>query len=61
VARTVALFNTALKKYSAQHSFDTLNVFRSTVENNGFSNGIFHVDGRHLGAKVLVNIEQQLN
>ena len=31
VARTVALFNTALKKYSLQHGFDVVDVFNFTV------------------------------
>ena len=61
VARTVALFNAALKKYSLQHSFDLVDVFQFTVGSDGFSNGHFHVDSRHLGAKAIPKIEQQLN
>jgi hypothetical protein len=61
VARTVALFNAALKKYSLQHGFDTLDVFKFTVGKEGFSNGLFHIDNRHLGAKALVEIKQQLS
>ena len=61
VARTVVLFNAALKKYSLQHSFDLVDVFQFTVGKNGFSNGLFHVEGRHLGAKAIFEIEKQLN
>ena len=61
VARTVALFNTALKKYSQQHGFDTVDVFKFTAGKEGFSNGLFHIDNHHLGAKALPKIEQQLS
>ena len=60
VARTVSLFNTALKKYSLQLGFDTVDVFKLTVGKEGFSNGLFHVDSKHLGAKAIAEIEQQI-
>ena len=58
VARTVALFNTALKKYSLQHGFDMVDVFKFTAGSEGFSNELFHVDNFHLGAKAIAEIEQ---
>ena len=61
VARTVALFNTALKKYSLQHGFDVVDVFNFTVGKEGFSNGLFHIDKYHLGAKALVEVNRQLS
>ena len=61
VARTVALFNTALKKYSLQHDFDVVDVFNFTVGKEGFSNGLFHIDNHHLGAKALVEVNRQLS
>ena len=61
VARTVALFNAALKKYSLQHGFDTVDVFKFTVGKEEFSNGLFQIDNRHLGAKALIEIKQQLS
>ena len=60
VLRTVTLFNAALKKYSLQHGFDMVDVFKFTTGNKGFSNGLYHVDKIHLGAKALLQIEQQL-
>ena len=60
-ARTVALFNIALKKYSLQHGFDMVDVFKFTACSGGFSNGLFHVDDYHLGAKAIAEIEQQLS
>ena len=61
VARTVSLFNAALKKYTLQHSFYMVDVFQFTVGKDGFSNDLFHVDKHHLGAKAIPKIEQQLN
>ena len=61
VARTVALFNIALEKYSLQHGFDLVDVFKFTVGTEGFSNGLFHIDNRHLGAKALLEIKKQLS
>ena len=61
VLRTVTLFNAALKKYSLQHDFDIVDVFKFTVGNEGFSNGLFHVDNFHLGAKAISEIEQQVS
>ena len=60
VARAVALFNAALKKYTLQHSCDLVDVFKFTVGKEGFSNGLFHVDSAHLGAKAIPELEQQL-
>lgn len=61
VARSVNLFNAALKKYSQQHRFDLVDVFQFTVGSEGFSNGLYHIDGHHLGAKAIPQIEQQLS
>ena len=61
VARTVTLFNAALKKYTLLHGFDMVDVYKFTAGNEGFSNGLFHVDKIHLGAKALSKIEQQLS
>ena len=60
VASTVAMFNTALKKCTFQLGFDMVNVFQFTADEEGFSNGFFHVDNFHLGAKALPEIERQL-
>jgi tetratricopeptide (TPR) repeat protein len=61
VARTVALFNASLKKYSLQYGFDIVDVFKFTAGKEGISNGLFHIDGYHLGAKALPEIERQLS
>jgi len=61
VARTVALFNIALKKYSLQQGFDTVDVFKFTAGKKGFSNGLFHIDNYHLGVKAIPEIGRQLS
>ena len=61
VARAVVLFNTALKKYSLKHGFGIVDVFKFTAGNEGFSNGLFHIDTHHLGAKALGEIQLQLS
>ena len=61
VARTVAMFNTALKKYAQQKGFDTVDVFKFTAGKEGFSNGLYHLDNVHLGATAIPEIEQQLS
>ena len=61
VARTVVLFNKTLEQYSLQKGFDVVDVFKFTLGDKGFSNGLFHIDKRHLGAKALPEIQQQLS
>ena len=60
VVKIVGLFNAAIKKYLLHHSIDLIDVFQFTVGKDGFSNGLFHVDSSHLGAKAIPEIEQQL-
>ncbi len=61
VLNIVLLFNAAIKKYVPVHGFKLVDVCQFTTGCDGFSNGLFHVDNRHLGAKAISEIEQQLN
>jgi len=61
VANTVLLFNTSLKKYAERYGFKVVDVFKFTLGNQGFSNGLFHVDDVHLGANAISEIERQLS
>ena len=61
VLNIVLLFNAAIKKYVPMHGFKLIDVCTFTTGCDGFSNGSFHVDNRHLGAKAISEIEQQLN
>jgi hypothetical protein len=38
-----------------------VDVFKLTAGSKGFSNGFYHVDNYHLGAKAIAGIEQQLS
>ncbi|MDA8883347.1 tetratricopeptide repeat protein [Planktomarina temperata] len=60
VAKTVTLFNAALKQYSRLYGFNMVDVFNFTTDGEGFSNGLFHVDNYHLGAQSIAEIEKQL-
>ncbi|MDC0538443.1 tetratricopeptide repeat protein [Planktomarina temperata] len=60
VVRTVALFNSTLKEYLRHHDFDIVDVFKFTAGREGFSNGLFHIDNRHLRAEAIEEIQQQL-
>jgi tetratricopeptide (TPR) repeat protein len=60
VVRTITLFNSALKKYLLEYDFNTVDVFKFTSGDKGFSNRLFHVDNNHLGVKALPEIEAQL-
>ena len=60
VLNTVHLFNNVLKQYTKHYGFHLIDVFQFTVGDAGFSNGFFHIDGLHLGAKAITEIERQL-
>lgn len=60
VANVVALFNAQIKKQIAQYESKIVDVYRITLGQDGFSNGQFHIDRRHLGAKAIPEIERQL-
>ena len=60
VANTIALFNEQIEKKIVLHGFKMIDLFKFTVGLDGFSDGYFHVDERHLGAKAIHEIEQQL-
>ena len=61
VANVVALFNQQMEKQITQYNFNMIDVFEFTLGKEGFSNSWFHIDSKHLGAKALPKIEQQLN
>ncbi|MDA9989519.1 tetratricopeptide repeat protein [Paracoccaceae bacterium] len=61
VANTVALFNSEIEKFAEHSPFNLIDVYRFTVGETGFSNGLYHIDKYHLGAKAILEIEKQLN
>ena len=61
VATTIINFNAAMEKNSKENNFGLIDVYRFTVADNGFSNGNFHIDQRHLGPNIISQFEKQLN
>ena len=60
VASTVASVNRFMKWNIQEYDFNLIDVFGFTVNNEGFSNGMFHLDNHHLGPKAISEIESQL-
>ena len=60
VVNTIKLFNHALKQNISSYNFKLIDVFQFTVGKDGFSNGLYHIDDRHLSNKAIFEIEKQL-
>ena len=60
VVNTIKLFNHALKQNISSYNFNLIDVFQFTVGKDGFSNGLYHIDDRHLSNKAIFEIEKQL-
>jgi hypothetical protein len=60
VAKAVSLFNTELKNQVKICGLGLLDVYKYTVDINGFSNELFHIDKYHLGNYLLPEIEKQI-
>ena len=58
--RTTRLFNHTLAEYLLENNLNLIDMFNFTVGSDGFSNGIFHIDGRHLSSDAIPEIEKQL-
>ena len=60
VKTTVVLFNNLLNKSILNHDFKIIDVYKFTVGHDGFSNGSFHIDNRHLSRDAIPEIEKQI-
>ena len=60
VIRTIKLFNSLLYKTVLDHDFNIIDVYKFTVGKNGFSNGFFHIDKKHLSSDAIPEIERQI-
>jgi len=60
VAHAIQLFNDNLSKALSNYDLNLIDVFKFTVGHDGFSNGLFHIDGRHLSARAIPEIEKQI-
>ena len=59
-AKTIKLFNNELDRYLSDYDYNIIDVFQFTVADDGFSNGLFHIDNRHLSSEAISKIEQQI-
>ena len=50
-----------MQRNAERNNFALIDVHKFTVGGNGFSNGNFHIDGRHLKPKAILELEKQLN
>ena len=60
VAQTIQLFNDKLSEHLSTHDLRVIDVFKFTVGYDNFSNGLFHVDSRHLSNSAISEIEKQI-
>jgi len=60
VKTTLELFNNLLNKSILNHNFKIIDVYKFTVGHDGFSNGSFHIDNRHLSRDAIPEIEKQI-
>ena len=58
---TIKLFNSVLNEHVLEHDFNIINVYKFTVDTDGFSNSSFHIDGHHLSTDAISEIEKQIN
>ena len=61
VSKTIKLFNKTLKQATQNYDFELIDLYQFTVGYNGFSNKIFHIDGRHLSINAISEIEKQMS
>ena len=59
VASTIKIFNEVMRQQVLDRNFKLIDVFKVTVSNNGFSDGLFHLDNRHLKRNMISEIEKQ--
>jgi tetratricopeptide (TPR) repeat protein len=60
-AEVVSLFNAALSKKLQNLNAIMIDVYEYTRNDKGYSNGQYHCDGVHLDARIIPNIQNQIN
>ena len=60
VKNTIKLYNNLLNKTISNYDFNIIDVYTLTVGSDGFSNGLFHIDKRHLSPDAIPEIEKQI-
>ena len=60
VSSTIQLFNSLLHKTVSDYGFNLIDVYKFTVGRGRFSNGLFHIDNRHISSDAIPEIEKQV-
>jgi hypothetical protein len=60
VTSTIKLFNSLLHKTVSDYSFNIIDVYKFTAGRDRFSNGLFHIDNRHISSDAIPEIEKQI-
>ncbi|MDC3055973.1 hypothetical protein OA069_01370, partial [Paracoccaceae bacterium] len=60
VTSTIRLFNSFLHKTVLDHEFNIIDVNKFTAGKDGYSNGLFHIDGFHLSSDAIPEVEKQI-
>ena len=55
------LFNDTFAKQIFKYDFNLIDVYKFTVGDNGFSDGLFHIDNRHISSGAISEIEKQIS
>ncbi|GJM13729.1 MAG: hypothetical protein DHS20C12_21320 [Pseudohongiella sp.] len=58
-ARVVSLFNSTLRRELSNSRCGLIDVYELTKSEEGFSNGVYHCDKRHLDGRILNSIQKQ--
>ena len=52
--------NTLIRETISKYDLNLIDLFQITARHDGFSNGLFHIDNRHLSCDAIGKIEKQI-
>ena len=61
VSSTIQLFNILLDETASYYGFNLIDIYKFTVGRDRFSNGLFHIDNRHISSNAIPEIEKQVS
>ena len=61
VSSTIQLFNSLLHETASDYGFNLIDIYKFTVGRDRFSNGLFHIDNRHISSNAIPEIENQVS
>ena len=60
VKSIIKFFNSKMLETISRYDLNIIDTYKFTVGNDGFSDGLHHIDGRHLSGDAISHIEKQL-